>query len=220
MSPAARRVLRRGSADDPAGRYALWLAPDGRRAAELLNDPAPPGRVAEAWRSAYGALAARLPPLHALMHVEAQTRLVDFINLEVDRLSMAHSVEARAPFLDYRLWEFCAALPPELKLARGREKALLRRALAGVLPRAVTGRRKQGLAVPYGRWLARPRLAEFAEQALAPDALRRAGYFVPAPVAALRAAVARGAGRDAQSLLMGVLSVQVWHAVFVARGGI
>jgi asparagine synthase (glutamine-hydrolysing) len=216
MSPGARAVLREGDRGDPAGRLALWLrvaAPAD--AARVLAAPAAPW-AAGAWRAAYGARAATLPPLHDLLHVEAHTRLPDFINFEVDRLSMAHSVEARAPFLDYRLWEFCAALPPEFKLRDGREKYVLREALRDRLPAPVLARPKQGLAAPYACWLAQPRLPEFAEEALSPASVRAAGCFVPAEVARLRAAQRSGRGRSA-ALLMGVLSVQVWHAVF-ARG--
>ena len=153
-------------------------------------------------------------PLHQTLWLEAQTRLVDFINFEVDKMSMAHSIEARVPFLDHKLWEFCAALPAHYKLRGCTEKYLLRRATGGLLPRATQTRRKKGLASPYSQWLALARLPDWAETALAPAAIRQAGLFEPAVVTELRRA--HQAGQPGLgSLLMGILSTQVWFETFL-----
>ena len=87
-------------------------------------------------------------PLHQTLGLEAQTRMVDFINFEVDKMSMASSIEARVPFLDHKLWEFCATLPAHYKLKGSTEKYLLRRATQNILPEATRTRRKKGLASP------------------------------------------------------------------------
>src|SRR4029079_16340609 len=71
---------------------------------------------------------------------------------KVDRMSMAHSLEARVPLLDHELVEFAATIPPELQLRHGTKKYLFKRALRGILPDAIIDRPKQGFAVPLGRW--------------------------------------------------------------------
>jgi asparagine synthase (glutamine-hydrolysing) len=215
MSPAARRVLRSGERD-LVRRYALWhgagpapdfLGPALRAAADPVA----------AWPDTYNGDLKRAGSFRHLQYVEAHTRLVDFINFEVDRMSMAHSIEARVPFLDHELWEYAARLPAGL-LLRGQPKDLLRQALGPLLPRAILARRKQGLAAPYGAWLRRPRLPDWAEAALSAQALARTGYFEAASVARLRAE--HQAGRhDHARRLMGVLSTQVWHQQFLEGVG-
>jgi asparagine synthase (glutamine-hydrolysing) len=149
-----------------------------------------------------------------MLWLETQTRLVDFINVEVDKMSMAHSIEARVPFLDHRLWEFCAGLPPRLKIHRHTEKYLLRQAAHGLLPEATRRRRKKGLASPYHHWLRANRLPDWAETALSPAALQQTGLFQPEQVQTLRLTHQHGQPNRG-ALLMGILSVQVWFETFI-----
>lgn len=79
--------------------------------------------------------------------------LPDDLLVKVDIASMAHSLEARSPFLDHKLLEFAARLPAEYKLRGGTGKHILRRAMRPYLPVAILNRRKQGFALPIGRWL-------------------------------------------------------------------
>jgi asparagine synthase (glutamine-hydrolysing) len=153
-------------------------------------------------------------PLHQTTWLESQTRMVDFINFEVDKMSMASSIEARVPYLDHCLWEFCATLPARYKLKGSTEKYLLRRATQKLLPEATRTRRKKGLASPYAQWLAAARLSDWAETALSPQALRQAGLFDTATVQNLRHAHQNGQPHLGP-LLMGVLSTQVWHDSFI-----
>lgn len=204
-SAAARRVVARGTLD-PYTRYRLWhevAAPEERAA--LLTTPAHlNGEMRDE------ALLAHRHPFDQFLWLEAHTRLVDFINFEVDRMSMAHSVEARPPFLDHELWEFCAALPPELKLGPFGDKRLLRTALRGHLPEAVLKRPKRGLAAPHAAWFLAERLPAWAEESLHGAALRETGYFNPDEVQRLRA-LHRARRADFSRVLMGVLTTQVWH---------
>ncbi len=215
LSPPARRVLRAGMRD-MVERYAMWqMVASNQELALLWNGHAPNGHsVLDEWRRSFGASVQDQPAFHQMQYVESHTRMIDFINLEVDRLSMAHSIEARAPFLDHRLWEYCASLPAAMKERGALEKSLLRAAARDVLPLAVTARRKKGLAAPHRAWLKRARLPDWAEEALAPHALAAAGYFVPAHVAALRKAHIAGA-HDYSRILMGILTTQLWHAQFL-----
>jgi len=91
--------------------------------------------------------------LDQAMYVDIKTWLVDDILHKVDRASMAHSLEARAPFLDYRLVEFFASLPVEWKMKGLRQKYLLKKARAGRLPAAILGQKKQGFNAPVSQWL-------------------------------------------------------------------
>jgi asparagine synthase (glutamine-hydrolysing) len=207
-SAAARRVLARGTADVQA-RYALWQevsAPAMRRAVLTHVNGWPPFRVETT------ALNTR-HPLDQFLWLEAHTRMIDFINFEVDRMSMANSVEARPPFLDHQLWEFCASLPPDYKLSPRGNKLLLRTGLQKYLPPAVLAQPKRGLASPHAAWFRAARLPAWAEDALSPSALQETGYFVPAEVQRLRAAH-QAQHTDASRLLMGVLTAQIWHQEF------
>jgi asparagine synthase (glutamine-hydrolysing) len=140
--------------------------------------------------------------------------MIDFINFEVDRMSMAHSVEARPPFLDHPLWEFCAALPPDCKLSPNGNKLLLRLGMQGRLPAAVLNQPKRGLATPHAEWWRADRLPAWAEDGLHPTALAEAGYFHESEVARLRH-LHRSGRADTSRLLTGVLTTQLWHDEFI-----
>jgi asparagine synthetase B (glutamine-hydrolysing) len=85
--------------------------------------------------------------------VDAGLYLPDDLLVKVDIASMAHSLEARSPFLDHEFMEFAATIPFELKV-RGRvKKYILKRALAGLLPDQILYRPKMGFGVPINHWL-------------------------------------------------------------------
>ena len=136
--------------------------------------------------------------------------MVDFINFEVDRMSMASSVEARPPFLDDRLWDYVTQLPPEMKLNGRMNKALLRLGMKEALPAAVTTRPKQGLASPHAQWWRQEKLPAWAEECLTSGALAETGYFNGQTAERLREE--HGNGRaDHSRVLMGILTTQIWH---------
>jgi asparagine synthase (glutamine-hydrolysing) len=205
-SVAARRVMAEGTTDD-VERYWLWQrVADTGEVGALLSSP----KTMQPWKEKGRA---GLHPLDRFLFLESQTRMIDFINFEVDRMSMASSVEARPPFLDHELWEYCAQLPPECKLSPNGNKLLLRVGMKGHLPAAVLRQPKRGLAAPHSQWL-RGELPKWAEEALQPKALKETGYFQPAEVARLRTAHQAGQG-DHSRLLMGVLTTQLWHDEFI-----
>lgn len=111
------------------------------------------------------------------------SHLPDYINHILDRQSMAWSV-ARLPFLDHELVEFCASIPPSLKVRKLTEKYVLRRALRGILPPEFVARRKRPLTAPYRQWL-RGELPEFARTLLSARSLRDKGFFDPQAVTCL-----------------------------------
>jgi asparagine synthase (glutamine-hydrolysing) len=91
--------------------------------------------------------------LDRAMYVDIKTWLVDDILVKVDRATMAHSIEARTPFLDHRLVEFAASLPVSWKYRGLEQKHLLRYGYRNELPEAVLKQRKQGFNAPVSHWL-------------------------------------------------------------------
>ena len=100
-------------------------------------------------------------------------RMPELLLMRIDKMTMASSVEARAPFLDPQLVEFAARLPLSLHWADGAGKHILKQAFRGVVPEFVLSRRKQGFGAPVWRWLSS--LRSIAEQQLLRDPLFR--YF-------------------------------------------
>lgn len=92
-------------------------------------------------------------PLHRMIHADVVTRLPEHTLMLADRLSMAHGLEARAPFLDHLLAEFCATMPSKLKVRRGQTKYAIRQVAEELLPPAIARRRKQGFMFPVAYWL-------------------------------------------------------------------
>ncbi len=92
-------------------------------------------------------------PLGQMLHVDTRLWLPDDLLLVGDKMSMAESVEMRVPFLDRELVEYVESLPTAHKLRHGQRKAVLKRAMRGVLPARIIHRRERGFATPVGRWL-------------------------------------------------------------------
>jgi asparagine synthase (glutamine-hydrolysing) len=117
------------------------------------------------------------------MYVDIKTWLVDDILVKVDRTTMAHSLESRAPFLDHRLMEFAASLPVDYKLRGNRQKYILKESQKPRLPAAILGRRKQGFNSPVSHWLVGP-LCEMCDSILADPVLT--DWLDPVALRALR----------------------------------
>jgi len=152
-------------------------------------------------------------PFTQLQHYEMNVRLPDWIVRQLDRSSMAYSLEARVPFLDHELVELCARIPARLKARGPRDKPVLRRALASVLPPEIVRRRKRGMTVPVEQWFRSP-LPDFATELLARDSLADKGYFSPGGVVRMLEEHRAGRGEYGHYLL-GVLGVQLWDEHFV-----
>jgi asparagine synthase (glutamine-hydrolysing) len=155
----------------------------------------------------------RCHPLEQLQYLELKTRLPDYVNLILDRQAMAWSVEARVPFLDHELVEYCMQIPPALKLRRLTEKYVLRRAMRGVVPNEILERPKRPLVAPHRRWM-REELPEFGRELLGGESLRAKGYFEPREVDRVRRAAADGA-HGASEAALAVLAVQVWDEIYM-----
>jgi asparagine synthase (glutamine-hydrolysing) len=102
----------------------------------------------------------RLPPtgddLAPFLWLDQKYYLADDILTKSDRMSMAHSVEVRPPFLDHRIVEFAASLPADLKIRGSRQKVVLRELMKDKLPAATLQRKKIGFDIPAHEWLRGP----------------------------------------------------------------
>ena len=110
------------------------------------------------------------------MYVDIKTYLVDDILVKVDRMSMATSLEARVPFLDYRFVEFAATIPGKYKLQGKKTKVILKQAMEDLLPHEILYRGKEGFSIPIKNWL-KKELKPLMMDTLAPDKIKREGFF-------------------------------------------
>lgn len=120
-------------------------------------------------------------PLNRALYCDFHMLLPDQVLAFVDRLSMAHSVEVRPPFLDYRLIQFAATLPGNLKIKHGRVKHILKEAVRGLIPDEIINRPKEGFIMPLDLWLLN-NLRSFAEDTLSPERLAIHGLLRPEAV--------------------------------------
>jgi asparagine synthase (glutamine-hydrolysing) len=135
--------------------------------------------------------------------------------VKTDRASMAHSLEARVPFLDPVVTNFSFALAGRHKVRGLRKKVLLRKAAAPVIPSELLRRRKRGFSIPAAAWL-RGDLEPFARETLSAGTLRRQGFFRPEAVT--RLIDDHVAGReDLSRQLWGLLAFTLWHERHVER---
>ncbi len=123
----------------------------------------------------------RSDPINGRLTTDREVFLPGDLLPKVDRMSMAHSLEVRVPFLDNEVADFVLPLPGRLKATAWRDKILLRRAMKGVIPRTAATRRKQGFMVPVGAWIRGP-LRAAVEDLLSLESVRDRGLFEPRTV--------------------------------------
>lgn len=111
-------------------------------------------------------------PLNRILEVEWNTQFPDQVLAFVDFLSMAHSVEIRSPFLDYRLVEFAATIPGSMKIKSGNVKDILKKAVETLLPEGITRRPKEGFVLPVFEWMENE-LRDYCKELLSEDRMRR-----------------------------------------------
>ena len=148
-----------------------------------------------------------------LQYMENKTRLCDFIIHNLDRMSMAQSLEARVPFLDHEFAELTFQIPTNLKLKRHKEKYILRKAMEKYLPKEIVNRKKQGLMAPVSRWF-EIELPEFAKVMLSEKQIADKGYFEYSFVSKMLKMHRQNKWNYARPL-MAVLGVQLWDEIFL-----
>jgi asparagine synthase (glutamine-hydrolysing) len=152
--------------------------------------------------------------LQKIPYLEMKLRLPEHLLMRVDKLTMAHAVEARVPFLDHDVVDFATRLPPSYKLKDGVGKHVLKQAAAPYRDEDMIYRRKQGFGAPMEEWFregdfGRRSLAAFDRSALANDGFFDNEYFR----GLLRAQIAGTGGYSFQ--LWTVLNAVLWHASWV-----
>jgi asparagine synthase (glutamine-hydrolysing) len=204
----------RGAALPPLERHHAWkeiFSPEAR--AELTGRRAAFDPV-DLYRARFGETdGAEL--LARLQDVDLGLYLVDDLLVKTDRASMAHSLEARVPYLDPVVAGLALALPTRMKVRRLRKKVLLRRAAAPLLPKRIVYGRKRGFSIPAAAWL-RGELVPFARDVLSAETLRRQGFFRPDAVARVLDRHVSGE-EDLSRQLWGLLGFTLWHERHVER---
>ena len=152
--------------------------------------------------------------LDRLQYIDTTLYLPGDLLAKSDRMSMAHSLEARVPFLDRAVVELARRIPPRLRLRHLRTKYMLRRAMAGRLPEPILRQRKLGFNVPLAGWLAGA-LRDFAQDVLAPSRLRRQGLLDAEAVGRLLSEHVRHE-KDHSRAIWALLFLVVWHDEIVS----
>jgi asparagine synthase (glutamine-hydrolysing) len=152
-------------------------------------------------------------PLSRVLYVDFKTWLANDILVKVDRMSMACSLEVRAPLLDHKVIEFAARLPVSLKF-RGRvSKYLLKRHVADRLPQLAVERPKQGFELPLATWL-RSELREVASDLLFSRQAASRGYVRAQEVRRIWHAHQSGF-RNHAGQLWALMVLELWHRAYI-----
>jgi asparagine synthase (glutamine-hydrolysing) len=173
------RVLGALAARDPARAYLhLTSVFTGKEKNELLTGRArksimPDEEVEDFIRDHFSRAA---DGLSQLLYLDFCTWLPDDLLLKNDKMTMAHAVEARVPYLDHKVVELCARIPSRFKLRWNQQKALLRGVMRGRLPERIRRRRKQGFTVPLQEWT-KGGFDRWLRQILSEEFIRRQGLF-------------------------------------------
>lgn len=147
-------------------------------------------------------------PGQEMLWLDLATYLPDDILVKVDRMSMACSLEVRAPLLDHQVVEFAAGLPRDHKYTLTQGKRLLRRLASRYLPSDILQRPKQGFAVPLASWLQKE-LRPWMEGILLSKSCLQRGFFVPARLQQMISAHLQGQ-RDYSQQLWALLVLELW----------
>lgn len=148
----ARRFLSASNLDRIAAHWSWRNIFDDKMRADALNDINPIDDGMDEVRRHYKR-AEGLSPLQQLAYVDIKTWLCDDILVKVDRATMAHSLEARAPFLDHRLAEFALCLPDSWKLRFNKTKRVLKSAISTRVKPDVLKQKKRGFNAPIAHWI-------------------------------------------------------------------
>jgi len=155
-------------------------------------------------------------------YLEATTLLPGYIlSSQGDRMAMAHSVEGRFPFLDYRVIEFASKIPPNLRMKVLNEKYILKRAAKQLVPASVIKRPKQPYRAPDAKSFFNPMRgcsrSGYIDELLSPDRIKKHGLFNPTSVEKLTAKARKGQilGAKDNMALVGILSTQLFVEQFI-----
>ena len=152
--------------------------------------------------------------LNRLLHIDSAVFLPDDLMIKNDRMSMAHSLEARVPFTDVELIEFMTSVPLSIKFRHGRKKHVMRRAMQNILSPDILNKKKVGLEMPYSRWFTNE-LRELLLHYCHPDRIERTRMFRPESVRELVDQHLDG-HRDHGRALWGILNYLIWMDIYIS----
>ena len=155
--------------------------------------------------------------LDRLLYLDSKTYLPGDIMTKVDRMSMAVSLEARAPLLDHKLIDFVTRIPASLKLVGNETKHILKRAVSDLVPSEILNRPKQGFGVPVQEWI-NVQLKDRMHDVLSDSRTLQRGYINPPYLKVLLDEHERGR-RDHSVGLWALLMLELWHRQFVDGDG-
>jgi asparagine synthase (glutamine-hydrolysing) len=150
-----------------------------------------------------------------MTYYDMKVRLAELLLMRVDKMTMAHSIEARVPFLDHRIVEFSFLVPDRFKVRRNVGKYVLKKAAEGILPDEVIYRKKQGLNSPIVEWLRAGKLSQYARQAILESPLIQSerGIFNRPYIEDLLSQHISGRQNRAKSI-WALLILVLWHSEY------
>jgi asparagine synthase (glutamine-hydrolysing) len=145
-----------------------------------------------------------------MTYADLSLRIPELLMMRVDKMSMAVSLEARVPFLDHKFVEKAMSIPPDVKIRNGVAKAILKKAVANIIPRDVIDRRKQGFGLPLQDWIGSI-LDDGGHEAIR-ELRDRSGLLNPAAVDAVLE------GHDVARIWI-LMNLALWWKVYIDRPG-
>ena len=152
--------------------------------------------------------------LNKMLFLDSKTYLPDDLLTLTDRMSMAHSLEVRVPFLDHQLIEFLATVPPQLKIKNLQKKYIHRKAVSKLLPKKILQKKKKGFSLPLGSWF-RKELKGFVQEVLTKDEIGKTGLFNQKYInQILQEHLSHKA--DHESKIMALLVFTIWYDIYMS----
>lgn len=155
------------------------------------------------------------PLLDQALYMDIKMRLLNLTLPLSDKMSMANSVEVRPLFLDHELVDLTFRIPYHYKIQGMKEKYILKKSMAGLLPSEICARKKQPLQPP-GKWFIET-AGDMLHDLLSPEKINAVGYFNPAFVETLLAEYKRNPLRDTSGVLVVLFFIQLWHDIFLGQ---
>jgi len=153
-------------------------------------------------------------PLNQMMYADLKTSLVDSLLTFTDKMSMAVSLEARVPLLDYRLVEMAAKIPPSMKLRGFRGmKHIFKESMRDSLPENIITQKKQGFGTPISRWF-RSSLQPLLKDVLSRERIEQRGYFNADAISKLMDDHMQQRADHSEHILA-LLTFEIWHQVYL-----
>jgi len=155
--------------------------------------------------------------LKNLLYLDKKQLLPKSYLMKTDRMTMAHSLEARVPLLDHKLIEFGFSIPNKYKINRGKTKYILREAMTKHIPRSYLYKKKQTFHVPIDNWLQND-LKDYCKQMLSEENIKKQGYFNHRYIEKIFRNYNKSKLVHARQI-WNLINFQIWHEMFIEKRG-